>query len=364
MYNNIKIGVILAFFLSFANTGNSQNRIELNTIKNKSLNFQHFDVTDGLSQSTVNSIFQDNNNYLWFATDNGLNRYDGTSFKVFLFDPKDPNTISANVTSDIKQDENGNLWITTSNGLSEYDYSTNKFTRYLDIKSLGNLEPVNLFTSLIVDKSEIWVGTEGKGLIRVNPELKQGDNGFVTYFQKNEKFSPSLSSNIVRCLYKDKKGRLWIGNSAGLELLVDKSKGIFRKIKTIEGNTFQNELNVDVWKITEDSEGKIIIGTSQGLYIVEEGDNNSFVLHEFCANVWRNSIGTGILSILVEKNGDVWFSAYRQGLFLYKKNDNTLYRIIDKNDADLIHSTIFSMMRDSSGVLWIGKNDGILKLSQ
>ena len=95
--------------------------------------FEHLNIDDGLSQNAGLAIFQDSRGYLWIGSQDGLNRYDGYTFKIFKHDPDDPNSLSHNSILSIVEDNDGSLWIGTwGGGLNHYDPSTEKFTRYLN----------------------------------------------------------------------------------------------------------------------------------------------------------------------------------------------------------------------------------------
>ncbi|MCB1602903.1 MAG: hypothetical protein KDI66_23000, partial [Xanthomonadales bacterium] len=123
--------------------------------------FEHLNIEDGLSQNAGLAIFQDSRGYLWIGTQDGLNRFDGYSFKIYKHDPNDPNSLSHNSILSITEDKDGNLWIGTwSGGLNCFDPATETFTQYLsnpeDASSLSD----GTVTSLRVDSNgSLWVGT-------------------------------------------------------------------------------------------------------------------------------------------------------------------------------------------------------------
>ena len=106
------------------------------------LKFKHITNEQGLSNSTIESIYQDHRGFIWFATRDGLNRYDGYKTVVYRYDPKDSSSISDNYIRYIYEDKNDGLWIGTNNGLNRFDMSKNNFTRYKhnpnDPNSLSN----------------------------------------------------------------------------------------------------------------------------------------------------------------------------------------------------------------------------------
>src|SRR5215472_14752748 len=95
------------------------------------LRFAHLTTNDGLSQSNVTAILQDRQGFMWFATRDGLNRYDGNSFVVYKHNPNDPGSLSANYLQDLMEDDQGYLWIATlTGGVNKFDPRTERFTRY------------------------------------------------------------------------------------------------------------------------------------------------------------------------------------------------------------------------------------------
>ena len=97
----------------------------------RDLRFTHLTTNDGLSQGYVVDILQDRRGFMWFATRDGLNRYDGYNFVVYKHDPKDPGSLSSNFLQDLMEDDQGKLWVATNTGVNRFDPTTERFTRYL-----------------------------------------------------------------------------------------------------------------------------------------------------------------------------------------------------------------------------------------
>ena len=184
--------------------------VDLNFAPGSFVRFEHLTSEDGLSQNAGLSIFQDSRGYLWIGTQDGLNRYDGYSFKIYKHDPDNPNSISYNSVLSIAEDKNGSLWIGTwGGGLNRFDPATETFIRYNfdanDPSSLSN----DTVTSIKQDlNGAIWVGTLG-GLDRYNPET---DN--FEHFRNDPNDPNSLSSDAVSYIFEDSNHQLWIGTGA------------------------------------------------------------------------------------------------------------------------------------------------------
>ena len=131
--------------------------------------FQHLQIQDGLSQTTVRCVLQDSRGFMWFGTQNGLNRYDGHNFRVFRPDPHSLNSLSNSDIYALLEDSFGGLWVGTADGLNRYDRTTEKFTAFLhdpaDSTSLSHGHVTALFED---SDGVLWVGTGGGGINSFN----------------------------------------------------------------------------------------------------------------------------------------------------------------------------------------------------
>jgi len=155
------------------------------------LHFEHISMEQGLSQSVVMCVLKDQAGFMWFCTQDGLNRYDGNSFKVFKNDPEDPDSISDNFVTSIYEDEDGVLWLGTgTGGLNRYDPKTGKFKRYNhdpnDPLSLGDNAVQTIHPS---EDGILWLGTDG-GLDRFDT-----NTGQFTHYTHDPENPNSLADN-------------------------------------------------------------------------------------------------------------------------------------------------------------------------
>ncbi len=129
--------------------------------------YQHISKKEGLSNSAINSIYMDNRQYVWFGTWDGLNRYDGTTLRIYKPDSFIKGRISNNVIRNIIEDKLGNLWVITHKGINLYDYDHDTFKAYFT--DLGGLpfQEYNTRVCLGPD-SLVWVNVIGKGVSRYN----------------------------------------------------------------------------------------------------------------------------------------------------------------------------------------------------
>ena len=315
--------------------------------------FSHITVESGLSQSSVYCMMQDSRGFLWFGTQDGLNRFDGYEFKVFRADPENENSLSHSWIWDIFEDKDQNIWIATWYGLTKYNPKIHRFTRFLpdsaDSHSISGSRPA----SVCQDKDGfIWVATWGGGLDRYDPQ----SNHFKAYLHDPENKN-SIPDNFVRKVFCDKKGRLWIGTWQGVALAEPQADGSISFHRFIHNNLNNKSISCNqTMDILEDHAGKIWIATRDGgLNLFSE--NDSSFIHFTHDNSDPNSLSSNEVSTLYEDSGHrLWVGTFTNGLNLLDRKKNTFTRITDNPDdpASLLSNNVYSILEDNSGLLWIG----------
>ena len=177
--------------------------------RDNDIRFERISLDEGLSQSVVLSILQDSRGFMWFGTQDGLNRYDGYEFVVYKHDPEDPHSISDNFVQSILEDRMGALWIGTNvGGLNRLDRHANQFTRYQNDPEDSHTLSGNDVVTISEDTAGVlWIGTNGGGLNRFNP----GREGFTHYREKD-----GLPNDVICGILEDDQGFLWISTNRGL----------------------------------------------------------------------------------------------------------------------------------------------------
>ncbi|MBE9507946.1 MAG: hypothetical protein IMY86_07825, partial [Chloroflexi bacterium] len=177
------------------------------------IKFERISLEQGLSQSSVFCILQDNRGFMWFGTEDGLDRYDGHNFAVYKPVPGDPNSLTQNSVRALYEDLSGDLWIGTgTGGLDRLDRDRGQFIHYQydpqDPHSLSH----NSVQVIYQDREGVlWIGTAGGGLNRFDREKER----FIRYQAAPYGFY-SLSNDAVWAIYEDREGVLWIGTDRGL----------------------------------------------------------------------------------------------------------------------------------------------------
>lgn len=340
--------------------------------QNYDISFQRISLEQGLSQSIVESIVQDRKGFMWFGTEDGLNRYDGYGFTVIKNDPNDINSLSYNQVLTVYEDKLGMIWIGTFNGgLNKYDPETKKFKRFQhdphNPASLSN----DIVRSIYEDKSGVlWIGTE-RGLNRLVPANSPGDSiKFVRYFNEAGN-SNSLCSNRVRAIYEDESSLLWVGTDRGLSQLIPGKTEvtpptfIHYRNDPNEANSLSND---NVRTIYKDRTGTLWIGTDGGLNKVIQtqiGDNRGesevrFVRYLHDPNNLSSLSHNEVYAIFEDSKGMFWIGTNGGGLNLFdrKKDTFTHYLNNPRDPNSLSYNEIRCIYEDSSGVLWIGTYGG------
>jgi two-component system, sensor histidine kinase ChiS len=180
------------------------------------LKFARLSIEQGLSQNTVLCALQDRQGFMWFGTQDGLNRFDGYGFTVYRHDETDPGSLRDNYILSLYEDRAGVLWVgTNKGGLNRYDRQREQFTAYVhdprDAESLS----LNAVTAIVEDQAGyLWVATDGQGVNRFDRRT-----GKFKRFINDPTVPENLHLNIVLALYPDQAGTLWLGTSLGYLLL-------------------------------------------------------------------------------------------------------------------------------------------------
>ena len=367
LLRNIFIPVFSLFVFSWGNNFASQQDRYF---------FRHINYNEGLSQSSVICILQDSKGYMWFGTSNGLNKYDGYSFSVFVHNPLDSNSLSDNGINTVIEDGNGIIWVGTVQGvLNKFNRKIGTFEKY-DIASLSdwfNIEDEQIYDYPIIlsrnsnsaisaicedDDGVLWIGTWGKGLVRFNPS-----NGRKRYYYKNEKDKNSLLSNRITDILKDHYGNIWIATfGGGLHKLYIDNQGKVKFKRFIHdsknpGSICDNRLTT----IYEDKKNNLWVGTFHGgisyTKINKAGTNPQNIKFKTFNKKNGTLCDDRVISISEDNEGNIWVGTFGGGLAMF---DNHLEHHIFFNSAqnNLLSDEILSVYTDNSGLVWIGYHLG------
>ncbi|MGE5429010.1 MAG: two-component regulator propeller domain-containing protein [Methylococcaceae bacterium] len=311
-----------------------------------------FSTGQGLSSNFIYSGLQDNKGFVWFSTEEGLNKFDGKSFTHFTIN-KGRYSLSHNRTQTMILAPDGNIWAGTSDGLNIYDYKSDSI-----IKVRTNTSPLKLvynditYLKLSNDKARIWMGTYG--------------NGVNYYDWKEQQFHaltlPSIAGVAaplqVMSLLEDDDNRLWIGTQQNGLYRFSLRQKTMRFYELPEGGRF-------VRSIYQDSFRRIWIGTSKGCYLYNETKDQLEPV-TYPGNLVANSIGV----INEDHNGKLWIGTE---MFLmnfpvraFSMNDKFSYQLIEHGESSsrLSCPSINSLFADQDNNIWIGTAWGGVNMLQ
>jgi ligand-binding sensor domain-containing protein len=320
------------------------------------LSFNHLTIDDGLSNSIVQDIFQDSRGYIWIATIDGLNRYDGYEFKVFRNERNDSSSISSNRTVSIVEDKEGDLIISTwEAGFCVYNYKNGTFTNYKNQPDNPKSLPVNRIRQIVIDKQgRIWLASIEGGLIRFNK--KTGD--FISY--KPPKFK---GAGQIRSLFVQSDGRIIVPYTGGGVYLFNPYTEEFTSPpdKSSGKNIHQSTASKYVY---QSSDQKIWIGTEgDGVYVYNPQKQES--KHYTHNPLDPKSLGSNVVRDIIEdKKGNIWLATDGGGLNRFIKENESFESYVNDmiNPKSLSTNQLYKLYLDRSNIFWIGTFSGGLNM--
>jgi signal transduction histidine kinase/ligand-binding sensor domain-containing protein/DNA-binding response OmpR family regulator len=309
-----------------------------------SLNFVNFTSTSGLSSNTVNAMLKDKLGYMWFATEDGLNRFDGTNFRVYNYNPLDSNSIGTNQLQCIYEDPGGNLWVGTNRTLALYDRQKDCFHNF-------NIANGTAIRSICSDGAgHLWIGSYA-GLILFDPLAHH-----AKYYLADSAAPGHLLTNTITCLWKDSKNRLWIGSNSGLYLYQPRTDN-FKRFAN-EANDVTSISDNVVRTIAEDANGNLWVGTVYGGLNRLEKDGQKFTNFK-SIKTDSHTLSSNRIYCLVPDKGQLWVGT-EEGLNILDPITARVQRI-EKNDRDkysIKGQAVRSIFIDPRGIYWVATNQG------
>lgn len=346
-----------------------------------------YGLQEGLSNSHVNSIYQDRMGLIWICTDNGLNSFDGVEFKTYYHVLDDTTSLGNNSVLSIYDDTKGNLWVGTTGGLQRLDRETDRFsTVHFSYPYITDFS----YVSCIIEDSRgnIWLSTSRAGAIC----LKGDEHSPVYYLPTNS----NICSDKINTIYEDRFGNIWIGSQDnGISVLNMEthtivnyahdpadvnslsSNKVFSFVELPYGNMLIGMIDggIDLFDYSSKKFIRNYIPSVEGAFTLKEGKDN---------NVWIGTDGDGIyrlnadrevdrhytadklpagvvLTIFEDSRGRIWLGTYLHGLFLYDERSDSFQSIRLQTGGREIKD-IYIIEENTNGTLWIGTNENGLCL--
>ena len=301
--------------------------------------FSRLASNTGLSQARVSHIVQDNQGFMWFGTQYGLNRYDGYKFKVFAHDPLQPNSLGGVYIKSLFKDHAGRLWIGCDQRLDRFDPITETFIHYsVRAEVRGDDVTVN---GISEDASGmLWLATDS-GLFSFDPATGQSRN-----FRHDEKDPTSLSSDSIRYAGEDREGAFWVASSAGLEAFDRAAHQVTRRVPLPE----MRELS-----FFEDRNGTFWIFHASGSGLATF-DRKSQTLTHYTFDDHGEFRGphTAIFAIIEDRSGSLWFGTAGSGLLKLDLEHKRFirYRNYANDPQSLAMDNLVALFEDRDGNIW------------
>lgn len=361
------------------------------------MKFRRLDTRDGLSNSTINYLFQDSKGYLWIGTSYGLNRYDGYRFRTFYSDPNDTTTLRNNYVDLIWEDVNGNIWLKQGMNYSIFSPITEKVVRHPStvLSKIGIKGGIDRFH--IDSHKNLWVKTYDEGLYFYNPKNNHvtltkygygadeipkefyvssmaehegnlllassdgdimsvsGASGKVIWKDSYMRFNGGHSSDAYT-IRVDNDGNYWIITSAITFIYEHKNQKWYPNVNAYLASKGVELLPepLQIWDVMMDNRGWVWIGTDhEGVYVIDFKNrekrqflNNKFDETSLSENTVRH--------FLLDHTGSMWISAYRNGLNQYVEKA-AAFKTLELGDIN-------TTTEDTHGNYWFGTdNRGIIK---
>ncbi|QHV95687.1 hybrid sensor histidine kinase/response regulator [Spirosoma endbachense] len=329
--------------------------LQVANAQHQNVGFTHLTTTQGLSQNNVTCILQDRKGFMWFGTQDGLNKYDGYTYTLYRNDPQNSSSLSHSYIHTLFEDKKGRLWIGTDDGgLSLFNPNTERFTNYTHLPGVQNSLSHNKVMAIAQDaKGLLWVGTAGGGLDRFNPE-----NQSFTHFSHKTTDSTSLSHNDVSSICIDRSGWIWVGTSGGGVNRLDQATKTFHHF-TYKPNDKNSLSNDKINTCFEDTQGRLWVGTEGGGLNRFNASSQTFTHYQPTRTKPQQLTHNDVVTLAEDKNRNLWIGTRNGGINVLHPDGTFSYYFYNEADSrGLNNGSIYALYRDRTGTMWVGTYAG------
>lgn len=291
-----------------------------------------------LSNSLINKVYQDRKGFIWVATEDGLNKFDGNKFTMYRHNENDKSSILDDYVRTLCEDRSNRLWVACNNGVQIYNRNTDSFDNINIILNGSKIWPA--VTSIIERKNgDIWISTSGQGIFFIH----KGNN--KAEFSSEEKFSHKTNCYLINTLFEDSKKNLWVGTE---------DRGVFRyQTETGKIQNYHSPGSLtgnDISTICEDNAGNIFVGTlTEGLNMLKPGTDR------FVPIKYKNNTRLKIKSLLFDQQNKLYVGIDGDGLKEFDRSTSTINDSkISITSFDFSKSKVHSILEDKDHNLWLG----------
>ncbi len=359
--------------------------------------FDQLNVAHGLSQNTVNAILKDSHGYLWMATNDGLNRYNGYNFRVYRNRKNQPESLADNKVLTLTEDREGQLWVGSANGLCLYDRQANAFhtvalptalpessgrqyirTVYedrsgaiwvgtlsgaLSVRPSGaeHFQPVAFTSGPVADVSAVledqagvvWVGTEQPGLYYGTGDPLEWQFLPLAAIQGGE--------GLAKTIEEDRYGQLWVGTQGNGLFRISKDRKTIKHYLSAHTPGLKNDL---VKSIEEGPHGKLWIATDGGGLSLFDAAAGRFEHLGYQPHEPESVASDAAYTLFRDDEGLVWVGTFDGGVSIFNPNHKAFHHVGRSlvNGKGLNHRSVLSFLEDTQGDIWIGTDGGGLNI--
>lgn len=350
------------------------------SVVGQSYSFRHYQVESGLSNNSVHSILQDSDGFMWFGTKDGLNRFDGYTFKVFRGNPNDSTSLESNIIQTLHE-KNGKLWVGTDKGLYEYDsqlevlnlikFTANKIIRAIYQDQNDNLwfiaditlykfnEATQHLQAYNVDKyfgatsisgtpdGDIWISTDSGEINKYDPTTDTFRSFNV--FHQSEK----TSYNWIEKIHCIDNQTLLIGTQSQGVKVFDTNTSTYKDVLPFD----EDKGELFVRDFVKSSDNTYWIATESGIFIYDIQRNTFTNLKKSYNNPYAIS-DNAVYSVYRDKEGGIWAGTYFGGVNYYPNQYTAFEKYFPKTgENSLSGNAVREICQDKYGNLWIGTED-------
>ena len=302
------------------------------------IRFSRLSTAQGLSQSRAERIVQDNQGFMWFGTQYGLDRYDGYEFRVFTHDPARENSLSCGYVNALFKDRSGALWVGCDYYLDRFDPVTETFTHY-QIEPEAPGEVTSPVTQISQDRTGLlWLST-GEGLYGLNP-----DTGQIVHYVHDSSNAFSLASNEVKWTLEDSTGRFWIADGDYVEEFDRSSGRVLLRIRVANAvaNATLHEDHLGVLWVT------YARGTDGSGIAALNPTTNQLIRYSLYEKESGKGIYGGFMTMLEDQKKTLWFASFGSGLLKFDREHQILtrYRNHPADPDSLAEDRVISLCED------------------